>query len=55
MKDKASDLGCTAGDMACLCKSEDFAWGIRDCTTQACPNANASQVVAEALNSCSSM
>lgn len=45
MVDLAEDLGCSRGDMACVCSKVDFEYGIRDCTTEACPNDD----VAEAL------
>jgi hypothetical protein len=34
----AESLGCTGGDLACLCLNQNFSYGIRDCTDQACPN-----------------
>lgn len=55
MNAKASELGCTSGDMACLCKSQNYEYGIRDCTTEACPNDDAATVVKMALASCPSM
>ncbi|EEH03838.1 chitinase [Histoplasma capsulatum G186AR] len=36
MLDLAPSLGCKADDVACLCKNMDFAYGVRDCTTEAC-------------------
>ncbi|RKF56459.1 GPI-anchored CFEM domain protein [Erysiphe neolycopersici] len=33
---KAKDLGCAQGDAACLCRNEDFAYGIRDCSFDVC-------------------
>lgn len=33
----AQALGCTPGDSACLCSKANFAYGIRDCSAQACP------------------
>jgi hypothetical protein len=33
---KASELGCAAGDDACLCKNVDFGYGIRDCSNAVC-------------------
>lgn len=55
MNAKASELGCTSGDTACLCKSQDYQYGIRDCTTEACPSDDAATVLKLALASCSSM
>ncbi|KAJ5657227.1 uncharacterized protein N7484_000876 [Penicillium longicatenatum] len=54
MKAKASELGCTSGDLDCLCKSQDYSYGIRDCTKQACPDDDASTVLSMALESCPS-
>lgn len=54
MNAKASELGCQSGDMDCLCKSENYSYGIRDCTTQACPDDNAEQVLKMALAKCPS-
>jgi len=33
-----TDLGCSAGDLACLCPNKDFGYGVRDCTWAACNN-----------------
>lgn len=55
MSDTASELGCSSGDMVCPCKNQQYVWGICDCTIEAWPKANATQVVAEAMNSCSCM
>lgn len=52
MNDKASELGCKSGDMECLCKSDDYKYGIRDCTTQACPGEDAQAVVQNAVSKC---
>ena len=54
MNAKASELGCKSGDLACLCKSNDYQYGIRDCTSQACPDDNAQTVLQMALDSCPS-
>lgn len=54
MNGKASALGCQANDMACLCKSQDYEYGIRDCTTQACPSDNVEQVLKMAMANCPS-
>jgi hypothetical protein len=55
MNNKASELGCKAGDMACLCKTDDYKFGIRDCTKEACPSDNAEQVLAMAIAKCPGM
>ena len=30
-------LGCTAGDLVCLCKNNSFGYGLRDCSAESCP------------------
>lgn len=55
MNAKASELGCTSGDMDCLCKADDYQFGIRDCTKEACPNDDSAKVLKMALESCPSM
>lgn len=52
MNNKASELGCDTGDMACLCKSDDYKYGIRDCTDQACPGEDTQAVVQNAVSKC---
>ena len=54
MNDKAAELGCKSGDTNCLCNTVNYKYGIRDCTTQACPSDNAEQVLQLALSSCPS-
>ncbi|KAA8646710.1 uncharacterized protein ATNIH1004_005385 [Aspergillus tanneri] len=36
MLGKAEELGCTSGDITCLCRTANFKFGIRDCTIGAC-------------------
>lgn len=55
MNNKASDLGCKSGDMSCLCKTDDYKFGIRDCTQQACPSDDAEKVLAMAVAKCPGM
>lgn len=55
MNNKASELKCNSGDMACLCKSDDYSYGIRDCTKQACPDDDSAAVVKKALEQCPGM
>lgn len=55
MKNKASDFDCKTGDLACLCKTDDYKFGIRDCTKQACPSDDAEKVLAEAVAKCPGM
>lgn len=50
----ASSLGCEANDMACLCKNQDFSYGIHDCTVQACPDDNVQDVQSYASSVCAS-
>ena len=52
MNDKAQALGCAPGDHGCLCTKQDYQFGIRDCTNQACPGADAAQAVSDALGNC---
>src|SRR5436853_2702910 len=40
MLGQASQLGCSAGDIVCLCKNVNFGNGIKDCATESCPSAN---------------
>jgi hypothetical protein len=54
MLGKAKSLGCNADDMACLCASKNFNYGIHDCTVEACPNDNVQQVQAYAQSMCAS-
>jgi hypothetical protein len=35
---KAAELGCGQGDIACLCKNQDFGYGVRDCSKAVCGN-----------------
>ncbi|GKT60836.1 CFEM domain-containing protein [Colletotrichum tofieldiae] len=32
----AKGFGCASGDNTCLCKQQDFVFGIRDCAAQSC-------------------
>ncbi|OHE92623.1 CFEM domain-containing protein [Colletotrichum orchidophilum] len=53
MQGLASDLGCTAGDNACLCRNPNFAYGIRDCSFQSCADASdAEAAVAAGIELC---
>jgi hypothetical protein len=54
MKAKAGELGCSSSDMNCLCAKANYGYGIRDCTTEACPADNAAAVLSSALSSCPS-
>lgn len=52
MSQQASDLGCKSGDIACLCKSDNYKFGIRDCVKEACPSDDAEKVLAMAVAKC---
>ena len=54
MNAAAQALGCAPGDHGCLCQNQNYQFGIRDCTNQACPGANAAQAVQDALGNCPS-
>ncbi|ROT43498.1 hypothetical protein SODALDRAFT_40679 [Sodiomyces alkalinus F11] len=32
----AEQLGCNQGDLGCLCRQQDFIYGVRDCSFQSC-------------------
>ncbi|TIC91699.1 GPI-anchored CFEM domain protein [Colletotrichum higginsianum] len=40
----AKGFGCASGDNACLCKQQDFVFGIRDCAAQSCAAAETAKV-----------
>jgi len=53
MQSFATNLGCTAGDTACLCRNPDFTYGIRDCSFQSCQQSgDAQQAVAAGIELC---
>src|SRR5699024_3159595 len=52
MFDKAKDLGCSNGDIPCLCKNSDFGNGLRDCTNEACPEGQLEAVESAAARIC---
>ena len=53
MLGQAVALGCTGpGDVACLCRTANFNYGIRDCVSQACPQADQGTVRAYAGQVC---
>lgn len=49
---KASELGCAAGDAACLCRNVDFAYGIRDCSTDVCGPQQVASVISYGESYC---
>ncbi|CCU74460.1 putative effector protein [Blumeria hordei DH14] len=54
MHKKATELGCADGDAVCLCKNANFAYGIRDCSTDVCGAEAAVPVIAYAVTYCNS-
>lgn len=38
--EKAKELGCSQGDLKCLCANKDFTYGLRDCATAICKSAD---------------
>lgn len=48
----APSLGCAANDAACLCKNDNFQWGIRDCSNAVCGSDNAGSVIAFGQSYC---
>lgn len=51
---KASELDCKANDLACLCKSKDFAYGLRDCSVETCGSDEATKIVEYGIQICKS-
>jgi hypothetical protein len=55
MLGQASALGCSSTDVACLCKNQNFGFGIRDCSYQACPpNTDIAAIIAYGNTYCAS-
>jgi hypothetical protein len=52
--EKASELGCDAGDRGCLCLNPDFTYGVRDCSIAICDDNEIQEIVEFAINWCSS-
>ncbi|KAF2197312.1 hypothetical protein GQ43DRAFT_444364, partial [Delitschia confertaspora ATCC 74209] len=51
----SSTFGCQAGDIHCYCSNQDFGYGVRDCSMQACPNQDdANRVIAYGTQWCAS-
>merc|ERR1712169_113319 len=56
MLGQAAALGCSATDVACLCKNDNFGFGIRDCSYQACPpDTNVAAIIAYGNSYCASV
>ena len=51
---QASSLGCSAGDMKCLCGNPNFQNGLNDCSHEACGDAVRAAVVAYGRSQCGS-
>ncbi|VUC20054.1 unnamed protein product [Clonostachys rosea] len=49
---KAEELGCSANDLACLCKNKNFLFGIRDCSAATCSSDDARKMVEFGLQAC---
>ena len=54
MLDQASSLGCSSGDMKCLCGNPNFQNGLNDCSRQACGDVVHAAVVAYGRSQCGS-
>ncbi len=50
----STELGCTAGDVACYCTNQDFGFGIRDCSSAICSPEEAASVIAFGAEYCAS-
>lgn len=50
----SNEFGCATGDVTCYCTNQDFGYGIRDCSTEACGSDVASQVIAFGTAYCQS-
>ncbi|KEZ46909.1 hypothetical protein SAPIO_CDS0249 [Scedosporium apiospermum] len=50
---KAGEFGCQSTDVACLCRSRDFVYGIRDCSVESC-SSSAEQVIQYGVDFCRS-
>jgi len=50
-----TELQCGAGDIACFCSKSNWAYGVRDCSAQACNANEAAQAVAWATSQCSNI
>jgi hypothetical protein len=51
----SQEFGCSLGDVTCYCTNDRFGFGIRDCATEACGNADdATKVIAFGTSYCAS-
>ncbi|KAH8710074.1 hypothetical protein GQ44DRAFT_440741 [Phaeosphaeriaceae sp. PMI808] len=46
------EFSCGAGDVACFCTKSNWAYGVRDCSRQACSSEESAQAVAWAAGQC---
>ncbi|KJZ80311.1 hypothetical protein HIM_00161 [Hirsutella minnesotensis 3608] len=49
---KAKELGCSQGDLKCLCTNPSFMFGFRDCANQACTADGSRQLLDAAMKQC---
>lgn len=49
-----SEFSCAAGDVGCFCHESNWAYGIRDCSQQACSADEAAQAITWASGQCDS-
>jgi len=47
-----TEFSCPAGDVNCFCSKSNWAYGIRDCSAQACGPDEAAQAVSWATKQC---
>lgn len=56
MLSQAQALGCSSeADITCLCKAQNFRFGVRDCIAQACPPADQATVTTFGNSICAGM
>ncbi|KAF3028720.1 hypothetical protein E8E12_000664 [Didymella heteroderae] len=51
----STQFSCPAGDTACFCSQSNWAYGVRDCSRQACSEEQARQAVSYAAGLCQSV
>lgn len=47
-----TQFSCAAGDTACFCTQSNWAYGVRDCSRQACSGEESAQAVSYAAGLC---
>jgi hypothetical protein len=50
----SSQFGCDFGNVTCYCTNQDFGYGIRDCSNEACSASDAAEVIAFGTQYCES-